>query len=322
MRMLGLKAGRAGLLCGVFLFQVAVGVTMAQSAEPGGSPPSAGEVAGDAAKGGGPFGGCEPIGLTASGELVFPLECKKIIKKPTEAPVAADDNTAADDKTASTEARPAVPNQSTAAADKPAATDTKPVANEAAAAESPVSAEPKPPVGADKPESVHKAASLDPAAASKPSTGKPSMSKAPASRPVAGNPAASSKPMSGNSASSKTASGKPSSSKPSSSKTMVVAVKDPTPKSGQTESKSKSELKTEPKTASKDAGKPTALSAIKSMIVMARPAAAATPVAARSASEDRPRLRTAGMPACMQFRSYNPATRSYRGFDGHIYACR
>ncbi|UFZ06509.1 BA14K family protein [Bradyrhizobium ontarionense] len=321
MRMLGLKAGRAGLLCGVFLFQVAAGVTVAQSAEPGGSPPSAGEVAGDAAKGGGPFGGCEPIGLTASGELVFPLECKKVIKKPAEAPVAADDKTAAEDKTASTEARPAVPNQSAAAADKPAATDAKPAANEAAAAAaaSPVSAEPKLPVGADKPASVHKAASLDPAAVSKPSMGKPSMSKAPASRPVAGNPAstraASGKPMSLSSASSKTASGKP-----SSSKTMVVAVKDPAPKSGQIEPR------TDPKAASKDAGKdigkPTALSAIKSMIVMARPSAAATPVAARSASEDRPRLRTAGMSACVQFRSYNPATRSYRGFDGHIYACR
>ena len=55
---------------------------------------------------------------------------------------------------------------------------------------------------------------------------------------------------------------------------------------------------------------------------MAKPAAVTTPVAARPQAEETPRLRTAGMPACVQFRSYNPTTRSYRGFDGHVYECK
>ena len=308
MRTLGLKAGHAGLLCGVFLFQVVVGVPLAQSAEIGGAPPSTGEATKEIGKEGGPFGGCEPIGLTASGELVFPLDCKKLIKKPAEAPVAADDPATADDKTASTDARPAVPSQS-AAADKPAAADAQPAASETAAV-TPAPAEPKPVAAADKPEADRKAVAPDPAAAV-------TSLKKPASAKASTN-AASGKTMSGgmgegNAASSRTAKStppsKPSSGKLVSGKTVVVAVKDPAPKAGRAEA---------PKAAAR---RPSTIPAIKSMIV-AKPEAVATPVAARSQSEDRPRLRTAGMPACVQFRSYNPATRSYRGFDGHIYSCR
>jgi hypothetical protein len=278
---LGLKAGHAGLLCGVFLFQVAIGLSSAQSAEPGGAqPPSLGETAKDVAKESGPFGGCEPIGMTASGELVFPLECRKLIKKPAEAPIAADDKVPADDKTASTDAKPAAPSQS-AAVENPASTDGKPAAGEATAAIPAAPAEHKHQASSNKPEALHKAASLDPAPTAKPSVAKPSMTKP--------------------------SSGKPSSSKAASSKSPEAPAKD-TAKGAQID-------------ASKPAIKATRLATTRPMIVLAKPMAATTPVSAKPQSEAKPPLRTAGMPACMQFRSYNPTTKSYRGYDGHIYAC-
>ncbi|GLH81908.1 hypothetical protein SSBR45G_68170 [Bradyrhizobium sp. SSBR45G] len=309
---------------------------LAQAAEAGASAPAA--VASDATKeSSGPFGGCEPIGLTASGELVFPLDCKKLIKKPAEAPVA-EDKAAADDKTASTDAKPAAPGQASAA-------DAKPLASETTAVVSAPPAEPTQAAAAEKPETVRKAGALDPAKApqssvTKASSGKPSvskmvttkppmslpssMSKTRANKPVA---TASSRPTSTGSAASNSADGKTATSKSSAVRTAVVAVKDaaakepsarePTAKGGQAELP-----KDATKDATKAAGRPTAMSAIRSMIVMARPANTGTPVAARPQVEDRPRLRTAAMPSCMQFRSYNPTTHSYRGFDGHIYICR
>jgi chemotaxis protein histidine kinase CheA len=310
---------------------------VAQGAEAGGASAAATDVARDALKESGPFGGCEPIGLTASGELVFPLDCKKLIKKPAEAPVAADDKAATDDRTASTdakievktEAKPAQSSQSATAEAKPAA--NKPVANEAAAAAQPVpAAEEKQATAVDKTEAAPKAAALDPAAAAKPASSspangrvapiKPGSAKAMSGRNSSGaagaDRAAQSRTASGN-APGKPSTGKPSTSTPStgkasSAKAVVVAVKDAAPKSGQSEP---------PKAIGKETSKPTTMSAIRSMIVMAKPANTGTPVAARSQAEERPR-RTAGLPACVQFRSYNPATRSYRGFDGHTYACR
>ncbi|MGY3451770.1 hypothetical protein [Bradyrhizobium sp. USDA 4353] len=311
MRALGRKAGQAGVVCGVLLFQVVTGVTLAHSAEQG-----AAETAKETLKESGPFGGCEPIGLTASGELVFPLECKKLIKKPVEAPVA-EDKSSADDRTASTEPAPSP----SAAADKPAA-DAKPAASEAASPAQPTPVEPKQAAVTDKPEAPQKAAGLDPVTARKASAGKSSMTKPLAVNPAASKPAATkSVPGSavtagaaaGNVAPSKPATattqlGKPSAGKPG--KPVVIAVKDPAAaKSTQAEAPAAS-------------GKPGAMSAIRKMIVMAKPANTGTPVAARPQAEDKPRLRTAGMPGCMQFRSYNPSTRSYRGFDGHVYACR
>jgi len=264
MRGLGRKAGLAGLLCGLFLFEVAVGASRAQSAETSAAP-----AAGETAKEGGLFGGCEPIGMTASGELVFPLECKKLVKKPAEAPVAAEDKAAVDDKTASTDA-------------KPVEADHKPTAEAAAAA----AAEPKHPAHADKPDAIRKAAAVDPTAVARPAAGKPSAAKMPP--------------------------GKMASSKPTTAKVMVVAVKEPAPKAAQAEST---------KLANKDQGKATPMSAIKRMIVMAKPAGVAVPVAAKPQPDDKPRLRTAGMPYCVQFRSYNAATKSYLGYDGRIHAC-
>ncbi|WP_315719530.1 MULTISPECIES: hypothetical protein [unclassified Bradyrhizobium] len=306
---------------------------VAQGAEAGGaSAAPATDVARDVQKESGPFGGCEPIGLTASGELVFPLDCKKLIKKPAEAPVAAVDKTA-DDRTASTDAK-ADPKS---AQSSPSATaEAKPAANDAAAAAQPVpAAEEKQATAGDKAEAVSKAAALDPAAAAKPASSNPATGKATPAKPAAAKTisgrALSVTAAAGGAAPSRTASGnapgkpstdkpstdKPSTDKPSagkatSAKAVVVAVKDAAPKGGQTE---------QPKPAGKETGKPTTMSAIRSMIVMAKPANTGTPVAARSQAEERPR-RTAGLPPCVQFRSYNPATRSYRGFDGHTYACR
>ncbi|WP_315754118.1 MULTISPECIES: hypothetical protein [unclassified Bradyrhizobium] len=263
-------------------------------------------MAKDQGKDSGPFGGCEPIGLTASGELVFPLECKKLIKKPAEAPVA-EDKIPADDKTASVNPGPSVPSQA-ASADISAGAEVKPVAAaEAAATTSAASAEPKQAAVTDKQDAAPKAAAAEPvagkpsltkpsvkspstaAAATKPSSAKPSSAKTAAANPPATTPSPA-----------RASSGKPSSGKAAQAQAVVVAVRD---------------------AAVKDGGRTSRMVASRPMIVMARPAAA-TPTAARQHPEDKPRLRTAGVPACVQFRSYNPATRSYRGFDGHIYACR
>ncbi|MGJ4925887.1 hypothetical protein ACQR1I_11250 [Bradyrhizobium sp. HKCCYLS2038] len=288
MRTLGRKTGHAGLLCGIILFEVVAGVGLAHSAEPGGSP--AGEQAKEVGKDSGPFGGCEPIGLTASGELVFPLECKKMIKKPAESPVA-EDKPPADETTASTDAKPPAQGQAVGA-DKAAAAAKPPAADTATAP--PVAAAPK-----------HAAVTGKPSAGTASTTklmSKPVSSKSASGKTVAANPAATS------AAPGRTlASAGP--GKPSGSRTMVVVAKD----AGQAD----------PKAVTKEASRPSPMAAIRSMIVMAKPSGAATAVPARSQIEERPRLlRTASMPACVQFRSYNPATRSYRGYDGHIYACR
>ncbi|CCE03613.1 hypothetical protein [Bradyrhizobium sp. STM 3809] len=290
---------------------------LALGAEAGGAAAAA-APARDVTKDSGPFGGCEPIGLTASGELVFPLECKKLIKKPTDGPVAADDKAAAEDRTASTDAKPSA--GASATADAPAAPEAKPASQAAA----PVpAAGPKPVAAADKPE-AHGAAAADPAAPAsaaaikpalskpgltKPGVTKPALSKAASKAGSAGLPSGATTigAVSARSAAANVA-GKPASAKVLTAKTAVVTVKEPALKGGQAE-------------APQAANKPSTMSAIKRMIVMAKPANTGAPAAARPQAEDRP-LRTASMPACMQFRSYNAATRSYRGFDGHIYACR
>lgn len=331
MRTLGRKAGRAGLLCGVVLFQVAVGVSLARSAEPGGSSPSAGEVAKDQGKESGPFGGCEPIGLTASGELVFPLECKKLIKKPAGAPVA-EDKTPADDKTASVNPAPSVPSQA-ASADISAGPEVKPAAAAEAVATTPAaSAEPKQAAVTDTQDAAQKVAVAEPVAG-KPSLTKPSVKSPSALAPATKPPSAkssSSKPSSSKPSSAQPSSAQPSSAKPSSAKTAAANPPGTTPSpAGASSGKPSSGKAAQAQAvvvaardaAVKDAGRTSRTVASRPMIVIARPATATT-ASARLQAEGRPRLRTAGLPACVQFRSYNPATHSYRGFDGHIYACR
>ena len=324
MRTLGRNAGYAGLLCGVVLFQVALTAVQAQGAEPGGGAAAApvGEVAKDAAttdalKDSGPFGGCEPIGMTASGELVFPLDCKKVIKKPAAAPVA-EDKPPGDDKTASTDAKPNPPSQA-AVDDTPAAAETK-AAGEATAQAPATPPESKHPATSDKVGPAQKAAA-DPVAGSKLATGKAaaSASKSATSK------AASSKAMPDEPGAGHLTPGTMPPGRAASGRT-AAATKDPSVKGGQPaapkgarEDRGK-EAKAGEK--GKEASKRTTASDKKPLIVMAKPAAVTTPVAARPQAEETPRLRTAGMPACVQFRSYNPTTRSYRGFDGHVYECK
>ncbi|WP_456774886.1 hypothetical protein [Bradyrhizobium sp. USDA 4369] len=260
----------------------------------------------DALKDSGPFGGCEPIGMTASGELVFPLDCKKAIKKPAAAPVA-EDKPPGDDKTAaSTDAKPNLPSQA-GVADTPATAETKP-AGEATAQAPATPSESKPPETSDRAGPAQKAAA-DSVAGAKPGTGKAATSKTAASK------AASGKTMPDNAGASHSTPSNMQPGRAASGKT-AAAIKDLSVKGGQPAT---------PKGAAsegKEASKRTTASDKKPMIVMAKPVAATTAVAGRRQAEETPRLRTAGMPACVQFRSYNPTTRSYRGFDGHVYECK
>ena len=103
-----------------------------------------------------PPGGCMPIGLTASGEIVFPFQCKAFIERQKAAdqkPAAAENMKpaaveqkpdAAEDKTGAKQ--PAATETSAIAEVKPAAADDKPAAAEkkaAAAEEKPVAVEEK-----------------------------------------------------------------------------------------------------------------------------------------------------------------------------------
>ena len=104
-----------------------------------------------------PPGGCTPIGLTASGEIVFPFQCKDFIErqraantkpaavemekpavadiqKPAaaenEKPAAAEAKPAAEEKPATAEAKPAAEENPATAEAKPAAVEAKPAAAE------------------------------------------------------------------------------------------------------------------------------------------------------------------------------------------------
>jgi BA14K-like protein len=79
-----------------------------------------------------PPGGCTPIGLTVSGEIVFPFSCKDFIERhkamAPNAAFAQEPSRVAEDKPAVTEDKPAAaPEEKPAAApEKPAAVDNKP----------------------------------------------------------------------------------------------------------------------------------------------------------------------------------------------------
>jgi len=88
-----------------------------------------------------PPGGCMPIGLTASGEIVFPFQCKDVIErhkgenpKPTasdDKPTTAERPTAAQEKPTIVEEKPITTEQRPAAAEeKPTLTEGKPAAEE------------------------------------------------------------------------------------------------------------------------------------------------------------------------------------------------
>src|SRR5260221_14766387 len=88
-----------------------------------------------------PPGGCKPIGLTVSGEVVFPLQCKEFIER----------QRAVNQRPAAAEAKPA------AAEAKPAAAEAKPPAAE----EKPAVAEEKPASAAEKPAVAEKSAVVE-----------------------------------------------------------------------------------------------------------------------------------------------------------------
>lgn len=135
---------RIALHCCVLL-TVTGGAALAQTTgtvNPGPAP------AEPAAKADVPPGGCMPIGLTASGEIVFPIQCKEFIdRERSKAAVELTPGTAGE-KPALADDKPGVGEQKPALADeKPAAAEPKPAMVE----QRPADAEPKPAVAEEKP---------------------------------------------------------------------------------------------------------------------------------------------------------------------------
>jgi BA14K-like protein len=173
-----------------------------------------------------PPGGCKPIGLTVSGEVVFPFECKEFIER-----------------------QKAIISKPAAAETSPAAAEVKPSAAEAvrppAVEEKPTVAEAKPGPAAEKPAIVEdKPAAVQdkPAAAEE--------------KPVIAEPKTASKP--------------PEETAPDNSQASVKPEPVPVPRRG----------------------------------------------------DRRPHERTASAPSCTQYRTYNAASGTYRGFDGRTRPCR
>jgi cell division protein FtsN len=80
-----------------------------------------------------PPGGCMPIGLTTSGEIVFPIQCKEFIERHRGA--AVEQKPALEQKPAALEAKPvAVEAKPTAVEQRPAAVEEKPVAKQSESA--------------------------------------------------------------------------------------------------------------------------------------------------------------------------------------------
>jgi hypothetical protein len=128
-----------------------------------------------------PPGGCTPIGLTVSGEIVFPFQCKDFIDRmkassqrpaPPEKPAVADDNPApasqrfpvaedkslSDDKPTAPEEKPAAPEDKPATVEqRPAPVEERPVVER-----KPVVVEEKPATPEPKPLVVEKVATPEP----------------------------------------------------------------------------------------------------------------------------------------------------------------
>lgn len=265
MRMSSPKAGRAGIIGGIILLKVACGAAWAETADPPSSPPAS---PGETAKDSGPFGGCEPIGLTASGELVFPLECKKAIKKSSDTPVASEEKSPSANKPVTTDAKPAAAAEKSAATPESSTAAAKPAAIEA---------------GAVAKEDMPKPAATETTATA---TAKPAMDTAAAAvKPAAVKPAASPE-----------------------KKAAVVQAGGSKKANGHAAATEHGAV---------DARSIPALAKRLAMVKPAQPAAAKPPADAKA------KLQTAAaVPACTHYRSYNPTTKSYLGYDGHTYACR
>jgi hypothetical protein len=99
-----------------FLLSVMSGAALAETAgavNPGSAPaqPSVNEDV--------PPGGCMPIGLTTSGEIVFPIQCKEFIERHRGA--AVEQKPALEQKPAAVEAKPAAEEQRPAVVEKKSA---------------------------------------------------------------------------------------------------------------------------------------------------------------------------------------------------------
>jgi hypothetical protein len=84
-----------------------------------------------------PPGGCMPIGLTSSGEIVFPIQCKEFIERHREMPVEQKPAAVEEKATAKqSEAKQseAVAPENSAPADKPVAVEEKPAVKQSEAA--------------------------------------------------------------------------------------------------------------------------------------------------------------------------------------------
>jgi hypothetical protein len=111
-----------------------------------------------------PPGGCMPIGLTAAGEIVFPIQCRALIER-ARGNAVEQKPAAAGGKSATLEEKPAALEQKPAAVEeKPAAAEQKPATMEA----KPTVVEAKPTIGEARPGTVEEkpaAAEAKPAAA-------------------------------------------------------------------------------------------------------------------------------------------------------------
>lgn len=270
MRQSGPNPGLAGLVCGAVLLQVVIGLARAETLAPS-NPASAPGAPGEVAREAGPFGGCEPIGLTASGELVFPLECKKAIKRSAESPVHPDASSSSAGKPVAAEAKPEPATDTAMAAPDPTAAETKPA-----------------PI---VPASVAKAAP--------PASGATETTASAPQKPVAAATAMTAKAVS------------------RLRRQAVAQATGAAHTAGRPAGKERGAIGATPE------APPKANSALVSVVKRLAMAKPSQPEPVNPVADDNPRLRTASLaPACTHYRSYNPVTRSYRGYDGHIYGCR
>jgi hypothetical protein len=321
--MVSLQAGRTGVLCAFVLLQIAGGPAFAQAA-------GTQAVAADAAKDAGPFGGCEPIGMTASGELVFPLECKHKIKLP-DTPVASEEAApisgeppavAAQPEPAASKATEARTVEIKTVEIKTAeikAVEIKAAATDDKAAAAPMqAADDKPGVDVnaaeivqDKPVAATAASVVDLKPAAPETLAATDKAVMPADRkPQDAKPAevAGEKPAQESLAQQNLAQDKVVKRAGRRGLRTVASAGDPVA--------AKQQAAAKPAVAKKVVAKQVIANQV---IAMAKPVQAVTPPA--HAEEKPAAVQTAGLPGCAHYRSYNPASKSYRGFDGRMYAC-
>jgi BA14K-like protein len=175
--LIALETGRAGAL-GCVLLAAMSGIALAQTTGAVDPTPSA-EPAVTVEP---PPGGCMPIGLTVSGEIVFPFQCKEFIERQKAAnqqPVAAQ----SENPDAAKTPKPAAAEQKSDAADE------NTFAKQPAVAEKPTIADVKPAAAEEKPAAAEeKAAAAEENAAAKQPRGVMPKSRKPATAPVVAAP--------------------------------------------------------------------------------------------------------------------------------------